>query len=283
VLQQLIEDVTRQPFWQAAEERVLAPLGMAHSTYAYPLPEAQHPQAAAGHREDGNPLPGGWHVHPESAAAGLWTTPLDLAKMIVELEATLRGAGGRIISRDMAREMLSPQKVVRGIGLRGWEGLGFFLTGPESDRYFGHGGSNVGYRCSLIARQGKGQAAIIMSNSDNGGEVNEAWMDTIAVEYGWEGYAWHPPERVARQKMPLARFAGEYRLADGRKLAVQEDQGRLALEAEGQPALELAPKSRNRFFLTQINAEVRFISKQGQVEALVLRQDGEEHKAKRVG
>jgi CubicO group peptidase (beta-lactamase class C family) len=282
ILQQLIEDITSKPFWQAAQERVLEPAGMAESTYQLLMPEAQRVAIAVGHRSDGQPLQGGWHTYPESAAAGLWTTAVDLAKLIVEIEAALQGKREKIISQAMMKEMLSPQVRVRGIGLTGWQGLSLFLTGEKNDWYYGHGGSNEGYRSQMIVRKGTGQAAVIMTNSDQGDAITEGWMDTIALEYGWSGYAWHPPAPVRIKHDQLSKFTGKYQLKNRLILRVSEEHGRLTLSTEQQAGLAMSPRSRNRFFLTQINAEVRFICEKGACTSLIFRQSGEDLPAKLI-
>ena len=55
---------------------------MTCSTFEQPLPPDRG-QAAARHD---------WHVYPESAAAGLWTTPGDLARYACALQAALAAA-----------------------------------------------------------------------------------------------------------------------------------------------------------------------------------------------
>ena len=74
-------------------ELVFDDLEMSDSTYEQPLPRELWHQAASGHRTGGAPVAGRWHVYPEMAAAGLWTTPTDLAKFIVAVRRT-RHRGG---------------------------------------------------------------------------------------------------------------------------------------------------------------------------------------------
>lgn len=81
VIQQLIADVAGVPFAKAARELVLAPLGMTQSTFSEPLTEDLRARAA---RPD-------WHVYPEAAAAGLWTTPDDLARYVCAVAAAWAG------------------------------------------------------------------------------------------------------------------------------------------------------------------------------------------------
>jgi CubicO group peptidase (beta-lactamase class C family) len=282
VLQQLVEDVTGQPFWQAAQERVLEPVGMYHSTYRSPLPADWEPFAAVGHHRDGAPLLGRWHIYPESAAAGLWTTPLDLARLVVLLEETVQGKTERLLRRDLLVEMLSPQARVRGISLNGWEGLGWFLTGEDGDDYYGHGGDNEGYRAQVIIRKGRGQAGVIMTNADSGDALTDDWMNTIAVEYGWKAFAYLPPEPIDLPTDALAVFAGQYRLEDGATLGVRETADGLALDYPGQPPLVMRPHSADSFFLTHLNTRLRFTCVGGRCTGLIIRQDGIETIAKRL-
>ncbi len=62
----------------------------------------------AGHFADGRELPGRWHVFPELAAAGLWTTPSDLAALLVEITRAAKG-NSPFLKRRTVEEMLTRQ------------------------------------------------------------------------------------------------------------------------------------------------------------------------------
>lgn len=74
VMQQLLLDVSQEPFPTLLHDAVLAPIGMTHSTYQQPLPSSLQSHAATPYSGDGQPVKGGAHTYPEMAAAGLWTT-----------------------------------------------------------------------------------------------------------------------------------------------------------------------------------------------------------------
>jgi len=284
IVQQLIEDLTGQPFWQAAWQRVLEPAGMMHSTYLDPLPVDWHARAAVGHRNNGDPLSGNWHRYPESAAAGLWTTPTDLARLIVLLEATLRGEIGRLIHPDLLIEMLTPQIALRGLGLDGDEGLGFFLTGEPDDLYYGHGGSNEGYRNQIIVRKGRGQAAIVMTNSDSGDALTDEWINNVALEFGWDSFVDVPflPMAAPPASSALLEFVGDY-TAGGWHFQIRHSDTGLTLDIPGQPTLVLCPRDVDRFYISQLNASLQFQRENGCITALAFRQNGEDLIAERTG
>ena len=90
IAEALMQDVAHRPFADLMQDTVLEPLGMTHSSFTQPLPQAREARAVAGHFADGRELPGRWHVFPELAAAGLWTTPSDLARYSWKSPAPLR-------------------------------------------------------------------------------------------------------------------------------------------------------------------------------------------------
>ena len=79
IMQLLVTDVTGEQFPQVVKSLVLDKIGMRHSSYRQPLPPDWAKQAASGYYDNGSPVKGKWHVYPEMAAAGLWTTASDLA------------------------------------------------------------------------------------------------------------------------------------------------------------------------------------------------------------
>lgn len=182
VAQQLMMDVSGRTFPELLAELVLKPIGMDDSTYELPLPEVRRGDAAGGHRSDGKLLPGRYHTYPEMAAAGLWTTPTDLARFLLEID---KGRHGRsaIISEAMAREMTTAQKPGYG--------LGFSLSGIGPAMGFGHGGSNEGFKCQMTAYLEGGRGAVVMTNGDRGGFVAAEVMRAIALEYGWPSVDGH--------------------------------------------------------------------------------------------
>ena len=109
IVQALIEAKSGEPFADALRDLVFRPLGMADSIFAQPLPAALTGEAARGHYADGRELPGGWRVVPELAAGGMWSTPSDLARLLIEISRAFRGEENALITRTMAIEMLTPQ------------------------------------------------------------------------------------------------------------------------------------------------------------------------------
>ena len=110
VVQALVEANTGTSFDEALHEPVFWPVGMTDSTFTQPLPDQLAGDAAPGHYADGRELPGGWREMPGRAAGGLWSTPADLAKLLVEIGRAYRGEETRLISCGTAVETLNPQK-----------------------------------------------------------------------------------------------------------------------------------------------------------------------------
>ena len=137
---------------------MLGPLGMTHSTYEQPLPAAALALAAAGHDDNGVVIPGKRHTYPEQTAAGLWTTPSDLALVILEIQKP-----GRVLRRDTVETMLTP--VLQDYG------LGFGVNTESGKRSFGHGGSNEGFRCQLHGHRDRPSGAVVMTNAEQGGRL----------------------------------------------------------------------------------------------------------------
>ncbi len=177
VLQQLMEDVSKRPFAELAKTTVLEPLEMSRSTYEQPLPDKFHSSAATGHLKDGRPMPGSWGIHPELAAAGLWTTPSDLARVALEVQRGMTNGQQKVLTRELTIQMLTVFK--------GNQGIGFGVNGEGKSLRFSHGGSNRGYRCQLIAFATAGKGAVIMTNGDGGGQLAAELQRAIAKEYGW--------------------------------------------------------------------------------------------------
>jgi CubicO group peptidase (beta-lactamase class C family) len=180
LIQQLaLTDAIGKPFAEIAAEWVLNPLGMSNSTYQQPLPAAREKQAARAHNRNGARMGDPWHIYPEQAAAGLWTTPTDLAKFAIEVQLSLLGKSNRVLSQNIVREMVTPVGV-------GPFAVGFQIAKQGEGWYFMHGGSNWGFQCDLIAHRINGYGAAIMTNGDGGGALIGRLRTLIQQEYKWD-------------------------------------------------------------------------------------------------
>jgi CubicO group peptidase (beta-lactamase class C family) len=278
VLQQLLEDVAGKPFPEIMRELVLQPLDMEQSTYQQPLPLERAGNAAVAHRWGGGPVEGKAHVYPEMAAAGLWTTPSDIARFAIELQLAAQGRSNKLISSKMANQMLTPQ-VQDDIG------LGIFVSGSGDAAMFGHGGSNEGFRCDLLAFRNLGCGVVVMTNSDSGDDLIPEIRRTISEVYGWPRPEFLPREHVPIQVAPqiFAPFAGRYELKPGFLCAVTIDDRRLFFQPGDQPTFELHPESETKYFASAVELEIEFVKDEnGAVNGLTFRQNGSELSAKRV-
>lgn len=275
VMQQLLIDVTGKPFPRLMQENVLSRIGMLNSTYEQPLPPQRLAQAATGHRFKGEIVQGKWHTYPEMAAAGLWTTPTDLAKLAIAVQKAKLGKTNKVLSKAMTEQMLTRQ-------FEEW-GLGFHLEGKDEKATFSHGGSNEGFRCHLVAFNNRGQGAVVMTNSDNGSALAQEIIRSIAAEYGWAESFINEREVAKVGARVYENYVGEYAAVMG-KLIVTVESGSLHLEVEGQAKLELYPESESRYFTPEVpNLLITFNKNEaGKVISLTLQQGKQEFPAQKM-
>jgi CubicO group peptidase (beta-lactamase class C family) len=230
VAQLLMSEAAGQPFEQLMQQRVLKPLGMADSHFQQPLPAALAARAAAGVLPDRRAVPGGHHVYPELAAAGLWTTSQDLARFALGVQQALAGKS-RLMTAAQARDMLT--------GRAGGDyGLGLGLLKEGGEPFFAHSGWNEGFSSMLIAGERSGQGVVILSNGNQPALLDEL-RRAVALEYGWPGAALR--ERAPMPADALAQAPGRYRANAEQVVQVVRDGGRLFIQPLGEPRSELVP------------------------------------------
>jgi len=222
VMQFLMEEQLNNDFASLMDDLILKPLDMQNSTFAQPLPTQLRDRAAMGYREDGSPVEGSWHVHPEQAAAGLWSTPTDILKYALSLQRAYAGSTKEILAPETAAEMLKP-------GINN-QGLGLAIRG--TGKRFGHSGANAGYRSNLDAYLQGGDALIVMTNSDAGISLAREIMSAIAAEYGWEGFEPDIRTFITLSEEQQKRFVGTYQFEWGNERIFIEE-GNLWIKGEG--------------------------------------------------
>jgi CubicO group peptidase (beta-lactamase class C family) len=181
LLQQLLTDVTSIPFPDLMHTLVFEPLGMRDSSYHPSFPEERFRAIATGHYVDSVPVNGKWRIFPALAASGLWTTPSDLARLILDIQLARSGKPSKVLGKEMVDQLLSPQTPPDG---REW-GLGFELKGQGETARFRHSGDNIGFKCFVQGFCEGGMGAVLMSNGDNGEVMQKELFQIIAKEYGW--------------------------------------------------------------------------------------------------
>jgi hypothetical protein len=137
----------------------------------------------------------------------------------------------------------------------------------DDSNYFGHGGSNEGFRCRLVMLF-NGNGAAIMTNSDNGTALVDEILITLSHQYGWS--AFEPMERTVADigEGIMSEIAGTYRVFSETDATIEFTDGRLYLEATELGRHELLPESENVFFSREVGFNVNVLREDGRVVAI---------------
>jgi hypothetical protein len=179
-----------------------------------------------------------------------------------------------VLSAAIARQMLSP-------GMNHW-GLGPGTGGSSEHPYFTHGGANEGFRCNFMAYE-NGDGVFIMTNGDNGGNLAEELLRTVAHEYNWPDF--QPAQRVLAKVDPkiLDGYVGAYRLAPTTVETITREGNQLYVQLTGQDRLEIFPQSDREFFAKELDALLTFkTGADGKAIQVTLHQNGADHAASRL-
>jgi CubicO group peptidase (beta-lactamase class C family) len=277
IMQQMVIDVTGRSFPDVLRENVLTPLGMARSSFEQPLPPRMAAQTAAGHYQNGSIVPGRWHVYPEMAAAGLWTTPSDLARFAIEVERAYTGQSTKVVSQAMAKRMLTV--VQNGYG------LGLALQDTGTALRFSHNGRDEGFDTDMTATANTGQGVVIMINANDDSRMVARIRDFVAAKYHWpNARTFVPPKAVVLSRERVDEIAGHYEFANNQMIAFVNQAGRLFTMTAGHPDEEYVFVDADHFASTERPARYGVVrDASGRVVGLSLSQGTMTRAISRIG
>jgi hypothetical protein len=204
------------------------------------------------------------------AAAGLWTTPSDLARVVIAIQRAHDGAPDSFLPQSLVRELLTPQATNVPMG------LGLLLEGDDDARRFRHGGDDQGFVAALVGYVDAGVGLVAMANSDDGRAVIEPLLDALARAYDWPG---QPQENEPALRAPTAAeagaVAGAYETPEGDRIELRVADGAVALVVGGQEPIPLLPASATEWHATPLRATVHVELDGDRVTGIRIAQDAQ--------
>jgi len=176
--QKIVADVCMRDFCELMNELIFSPFSMAHSTFSQPLPSDRLSEIAFGYNPHDIEIPGGYDIMPELSAAGLWTTPSDLARLGIEIMKALRNECV-YLKKDTA--MLMTTKAYENSR----HGIGFVVDESTKGLTFGHDGYNDGFISSMSFCPDDGSGIVVMINSNIGSDITDEVVNAFKEIYGW--------------------------------------------------------------------------------------------------
>jgi CubicO group peptidase (beta-lactamase class C family) len=267
ITQLLLTGITGKRYEEYMQQEVLKPLGMSNSFFTQP-PAVGTPELATAYT-NGKAINGKYHVYPEQAAAGLWTTPSDLAKYIIETQLAYKNKSAKILNQAYTQKRLTPY-------IDSNAALGVFIVKKGDDRYFNHNGGNEGFVCTSYGSLEGGNGVVIMTNGDKFSIISEV-LNSVARVYGWKDFYKPVFKSVySPTKDTLEKYTGNYLLFKD-TIAINFCGETLCAWQNGQPAsgYKLIFTNSTEFSIPEIpNASIRMLFKDGKVSSFELTQGG---------
>lgn len=200
ITQLALSDVGGLPFAELAQREILGPLGMTRTAFSMPPSPAIQANMALGHA-NGSLLPDKYVVTPELAPAGLWTTAGDLARLLLDLQASAAGEAGHRLSPGMTHTMMTPVKANWGLGVAVY---------PQGTPRFMHDGVNPGFDSFMVASTGKGDGVVALANGGDGRRLIGEVVRAIATDDGMTDIAVPSTEEKTLSLAELSKAAGHF-------------------------------------------------------------------------
>lgn len=254
------------------KERLLVPLGMNRTTIT--LRKDNRARMAGPHNADGEPA-SLWDLNVLAGAGGVRS---DLHDMLTYARAQIRPDTTPLA--DAIRLSQSPQQRPGEASFGNPMGLGWFIG---EGGVLMHGGQTGGFKALIFVAPEKQSAVVVLANTSNdfvqsfGNQLHACVL---------KGQAVGPAELPAVVEVPtetLERYVGRYRLDGAGVIDVTRAEGRLYAQLTNQPRFRLFPETPSRFRYRVVRATIDFeYNDLGEVDRLVLTQDGRRHVCPRI-
>ena len=254
IAQLILTDQSNTSYENFLNKNIFQPLGMSNSFYS--IESDRYPRDMAyGHAENGDVLKNQYNLYPESAAAGLWTTPTDLAKFIIDIQLSLASGKGKILSQQSTSALIKPSLENSN------SALGLFTEYENGTLYLQHSGSNEGFRGKFYFSGEHGNGVVILINGTNT-KIIEEIIRSVAYVYQWTGFkSFEAKEELNLNDLDLEKYTGTY-ILDDRAVHVILKKGKLILKEKGKWSSGLTPLTNSKFVVDIVKprATIEFIT-----------------------
>lgn len=205
ISQLMLMDAVNQNYDSYMQKTLFEPLGMINSSFTNPPPSNKLNNLATGYDTLGKQINGKFPVLIEQAAGGLWTTPTDIAKFVIEMQLSLQGKSNKILSKKMTEVMLTPYSDEK-------TALGVFVTNENGYKYFGHDAANLGFSGTYFGSFEGGNGVVIFINSENAPILKEI-ANSVASAFNWKGLP------IKKHKQVIENVPDNFKKVTGKYIA----------------------------------------------------------------
>lgn len=272
----IMEDRTGMTYQDILDTEVLKPLSMLSSTYDL-HPEKAWKDWATAYTGNLQEVPGKYKVYPELAPDALWTTPTDMAKFVLAIQASLKNQKLGFLSKSEVMQLLTP------VLDSAQNAPGFFILKKGDAAYFQHAGSNVGFKSNFYGSFEGGRGVVVMMNCDEYDIIPEI-INSVAYTYNWKDF--YKPEIRQLSEVPvsmLTQYQGNYKMEQPAVMnfQIRLSQSNLELSSDGKTFERMYFTDQTVFFLlSSKQLTFRFEKNQSGKFELIIKQGGDEFKAK---
>ncbi len=263
IAQLALMDVSKKSFSELTQELLFDKLGMSNSTFEQPVP-SKFAKRSSWAYSSASWFKGMPYVYPQQAAAGLYTTPTDLAKFFIDVQKSYMGKG-KVLSQATTTKMLTAQQNVSDGSYKEQIGIGPFLIQRTDNKdpngvYFEFTGVNAGFLAYGIASITNGNGVIIMLNS--GDDVNGLGKEirrAVAKTYNWTNFLPTEIQPINLSDTALDKFAGRYRMATDEVLYLRKEKNYLVENINEGNDIYCFPVTRDTIVFTDYNIKAGFM------------------------
>jgi CubicO group peptidase (beta-lactamase class C family) len=264
----IIQKVTGQSYESTVRKYLFQPAGMTHSGFDFTHLASPYKTT-------------GYMIYNESvhtpapivdstisfAAGAIYSTVADLYKWNTALNS------GKIVPQRVLQSSYKP--------FLSHYGYGFLIDSVYGKRRISHGGGIHGFVSYVAYLPGDKVSIILLSNSP--AQLGRIEKGLTAIVYDQPYTLPAPPPEKKIDTSILKTYVGEYELAPTFVIKVTFVNGTLKGQATGQQPFDLFATDEDSFFLKVVDARIDFIkSSSGQVEKMVLHQNGQDIPGKKI-
>ncbi|TXD82887.1 beta-lactamase family protein [Subsaximicrobium wynnwilliamsii] len=267
ISQLILMDNSISSYESFLNKNLFEPLQMNNSFYSTEF-DKYPKDLAFGHKGNGKTLNNNYNLYPESAAAGLWTTPTNLSKLITDIQRSLKNGTGKILSQQATKELIEPTLKNSN------SALGVFSENQNGQLYLQHSGANKGFRGKFYFSAENGNGVVIMLTGTNT-EIIEEIIRSVVLVYNWAGFEklLVSPELNLRD-IDLRKYIGTYVL-ENRNVQVSLKKGDLILTEKGKWSSKLTALNNSTFVVDIVKpqATIEFVTDtDGSISKCILKQ-----------